>query len=121
VEIGACLCLRRAVDALGAETAAKQQGLGEVRAELERVTAELEAVRTHMDVNDPQQVARFRQMLERRDALFHRASGDSVAEAGGAVERFNQRSQEYNTRCANRPMDPGLVERAQATLACPAP
>ena len=100
---------------------AKQQALSQTRAELDRSTTDLEAARTHMDVNDPQSVARFREMLARRDALFRRASGDAVTETGAAVERYNQRSQEYNARCANHPMDPGLVERAQATLACPPP
>lgn len=118
-EIAACLCLRRATDALGSEMAAKQQGLADLRSELDRATAELEASRNGMDVNDPQAVARFRQMLDNRDALFRRASGDAVTDAGSAVERYNRTSDEYNSRCANRPMDPGLVERAQATLACP--
>jgi hypothetical protein len=99
--------------------AAKQQGLADLRSELDRATAELEASRNGMDVNDPQAVARFRQMLDNRDALFRRASGDAVTDAGSAVERYNRTSDEYNSRCANRPMDPGLVERAQATLACP--
>ena len=48
-------------------------------------------------------------------------AGDAVADVNSASERYNQRSQEYNARCANKPMDPGLVERAQANLACPAP
>ena len=46
-------------------------------------------------------------------------ASDAVTDAGSAVERYNRTSDEYNSRCANRPMDPGLVERAQATLACP--
>lgn len=120
-EIGACLCLRRTVDALGADMAAKQQALAQTRAQLDRATADLEAARSHTDVNDPGAVARFRQMLDQRDALFRRASGDAVTDARTAVERYNQRSEEYNSRCANRAMDPGLIERAQATLACPAP
>jgi len=120
-EIANCLCLRHAVDVLGGEMAAKQQALAELRAQLDRATTELEAARTHTDVNDPAAVARFREMLAQRDALFRRASGPAVSESASAVERFNQRSNEYNAQCANRPMDPGLVERAQATLACPAP
>src|SRR5207248_8717826 len=120
-EIAACLCLRRAVDAFGAEMAAKQQDLADLRAQLDRATTELETTRNRMDVNEPQAVARFRQMLDQRDALFRRASGDAVADAGSATERYNQRSQEYNARCANKPMDPGLLQRAEASLACPAP
>jgi hypothetical protein len=120
-EIATCVCLRRAVDALGAEMTAKQQGLADLRSELERATTELEATRSRMDVNDPQAGAHFREMLAHRDALFRRASGDAVTDAGSAVERYNRSSEEYNSRCANRPMNPGLLERAQANLACPAP
>src|SRR5690242_2880440 len=92
-EIAACVCLRRAVDALGAEMTAKQQALADLRAELERATAQLEAARDRMDVNDPQAGAHFREMLAHRDALFRRASGDAVTDAGGAVERFNRSSE----------------------------
>jgi multidrug resistance efflux pump len=120
-EIASCLCLRRTVDALSADMAARQQALADIRAELDRATAGLEAARNSTDVNDPAAVARFRQMLEQRDALFRRANGDAVTEAGAAVAQYNQRSEEYNARCASRPMDPGLLQRVQATLVCPGP
>lgn len=120
-EVANCLCLRRTVDALATDMAARQQGLSAVRAQLDHATTDLEAARNHVDVNDPAAVARFRQMLEQRDALFRQASGDAVHDADAAVAHYNQRSQEYNAVCATRPMDPGLVERAQANLVCPGP
>ena len=100
---------------------AKQQALSDVRARLDRATRDLDAARSGMDVNDAAAVARFREMLAGRDELFRRASGPAVGDAASAVERYNQRSDEYNSRCANRPMDPGIVAKSQATLACPTP
>jgi hypothetical protein len=120
-EIASCLCLHRAVDALGAQMSAKQQALNEVRAQLDRATHELDAARSHVDVNDPAAVAHFREMLAHHDALFERANGPAVTETDAAVARYNQRSQEYNQRCAGRPMQDDVVARVQATLACPAP
>lgn len=120
-EIASCLCMHRAVDALGADMAAKQQALSDVRAQLDRATRDLEATRSRVDVNDPAAVAHFREMLAQRDALFRRANGPAVTDAAAAVDHYNQRSNEYNSRCADRAMDPGTVDRVQATLSCPAP
>src|SRR5438105_15333405 len=71
-DIAACLCLRQAVDATGADMAAKQRARDELNAELTRVDAELQAARPRVNVNDPASVAQFRQLLERRDVVFRR-------------------------------------------------
>ena len=118
-DIASCLCLKQEVDALSAETSAKQQDYTEIQSQLDRIGAELEAERTRMDVNDPAAVARFRQLLGRRDELFHRSTGELVPAMSGTVERYNARVNEYNSRCASRPRDPRLVAQVQATLACP--
>jgi len=68
-----------------------------------------------------QSVARFRQVLEQRDAAFQRSTSLATGELNGVIERYNARVSEYNARCANRPRDPVLIERAQATLSCPPP
>jgi len=117
-DIASCLCLKQEVDALGADKSSRQRELDEIRAELERIGAQLEAERARMDVNNPESVARFRQMLGRRDELFQRSSGDVVAAVAGTTERYNARVNEYNSRCASRPRDPRLVAQVQATLSC---
>ena len=120
-ELAACVCLKQASDFLYADMDAKQRALADVRAQLDEVTSRLEAERPRIDVNNPEAVARFRQKVEQRDALFKRANGPATSEARAAVERYNARVNEFNARCANRPMDPALLSRVQPTLACPPP
>jgi len=120
-EIAACLCLRRDITALGAKMSARRQSYDEVRRELGRMDARLERERSGLDVNNPGAVAHFRQLLGERDAMFRRSTGPAAAELSSVTARYNQRSSEYNARCANRPQDSALVAQVQATLACPAP
>lgn len=120
-DIAACLCLKREVDALGADSAAKRHDYDELHAELGRIDAQLEAERSRMDVNNPESVARFRQLLGRRDELFRRSTTDVGPGAAGTVERYNSRVGEYNARCANRPRDPRLLAQVEASLVCPRP
>jgi hypothetical protein len=120
-EIAACLCLRQAVDVLGADMAAKQRDRDAVNDELSRLDAEMQSARADMNVDDPASVARFRQLLERRDAAFRRSTGLVTGDLSSATSRYNARVNEYNTRCASRPRDPGLVASVQATLSCPPP
>jgi uncharacterized protein involved in exopolysaccharide biosynthesis len=120
-EIAACLCLGQAVSALSADMAAQQQAHAAVGAELDRLDAQLQSERASMDVNNPQSVARFRQVLEQRDAAFQRSTSLVTGALNAAIERYNARVNEFNARCANRPRDPGLLQRVQATLSCPPP
>ena len=120
-DVAACLCLRQAVDVLGADMAAKQRSRDEINAELSRLDAELQRARARVDVNDPAAVARFRQLLEQRDAAFRRSTGLVTGDLSSATTRYNARVNEYNARCSNRPRDPGLVASVQATLSCPPP
>jgi hypothetical protein len=114
-----CLCLKAATDRLGAEMGTKQRALDDVRAELARVSAQLEAERARVDVNNPEAVSRFRQMLQQRDDLFRRSTGDVINDTRSSVERYNALISQYNASCANRPMDPVLMSRLQATMSCP--
>jgi hypothetical protein len=106
---------------LGADMAAKQRSRDEINGELSRLDAELQRARAGVDVNDPASVARFRQLLERRDAAFRRSTGLVTGDLSSATERYNARVNEYNLRCANRPRDPGLLASVQARLSCPPP
>jgi len=120
-EIAACLCLRQAVDTLGADMAAKQRSRDAVNDELSRLDAEMQSARAGMDVNDPVAVARFRQLLAQRDAAFRRSTGLVTGDLSSVTARYNARVNEYNARCANRPRDPGLLASVQARLVCPPP
>jgi hypothetical protein len=120
-EIGACLCLRQAVDALGAQMAGGRQSYDQTVSELSRLDAQLEQERGSIDVNNPVAVARFRQLLQQRDALYRRSSGPALSDVSQLVARYNARVNEYNARCADRPRNPVLVAGVQATLTCPPP
>ena len=93
--------------------------VGTVQDELSRLDAQLQTARSTMDVSNPQAVARFRELLERRDAVYKHSIGLVTGDIGAANQRYNTRVGEYNSRCANRPRDPGLVASIQATLSCP--
>jgi hypothetical protein len=118
-DIASCLCLKRDVDALNAESTASRREYDDLQAELGRVDAQLEAERSRMDVNNPESVSRFRQLLARRDDLFRRSTTEVAAHATSSADRYNSRVNEYNSRCANRPRDPRLLAQVEATLVCP--
>ena len=71
--------------------------------------------------NNPASVARFRQLLERRDMLFQQSKGPGFSELSAATDRYGARVQEYYASCAGRPMDPGVLAQARATGVCPPP
>lgn len=118
-EIAACLCLQQDMDALHAEMNSRQQAYVASQSELATLDAQLQSERARMDVNNPQSVAQFRQLLERRDAIFRRSSGIASGELHQATDGYNARVNEYNARCANRPRNPDLLRAVQATLVCP--
>ena len=120
-EIAACLCLKQAVDTLGAQMAGGRQSYDQTLGELSRLDAQLEQERATLNVNDPAAVARFRQLLQQRDALYRRSSGPVLTDVSQVVARYNARVNEYNARCADRPRNPALIATVQTTLTCPPP
>jgi len=122
VPVGAdCVCLRVAVDALGQDLAAKRQAYDGLQGEIGQIDSQLDAERSRMDVNNPAATAHFRQLLERRDMLYQQSKGPAFGELSAATDRYGARVQEYNARCAGRPMEPAVLAQAQATRACPPP
>jgi hypothetical protein len=120
-EIAACLCLQQAMDASRADMSGGQQAYMAAQSELAQIDAQLQGERARMDVNNPQAVAQFRQLLERRDTVFRRSTGLASGDLHNATERYNARVNEFNVRCANHPRNPDLLRAVQATLACPPP
>jgi hypothetical protein len=116
-----CACLSLAVEALGADLAAKRQNYQGMQSEIGQLDNQLQSERSRMDVNNPADVARFRQLLERRDALFRQSTGPVFNDLSQATDRYGARAQEFNARCTAQPLDPGLVAQARASRACPSP
>jgi hypothetical protein len=118
-EIAFCLCLQRAVDATGAAMTQQQGAYEASRREVADLDAQLQNARMSLNVDNPEAVARFRQVLERRDAAYRHSSGVLFTQYQNTVGLYNNRTNEYNARCANRPQNAVLVNQVQATLTCP--
>ena len=115
----ACICLKEAMQATRQTMTAKTEALDAVRRELADLDAQLAKTRPTVDPNNPQAVARYKALLERRDAVFQRATGPIVADAQGSVARFNTEVERYNEQCGNRPYYPALDAQIRANLSCP--
>jgi hypothetical protein len=89
------------------------------RREVADLDAQLQNARMSLNVDNPNAVAQFRQLLDQRDAAYRRSSGSLFDQYQGAVGLYNGRVSEYNARCADRPRNPILLNQVQATLVCP--
>jgi hypothetical protein len=118
-DIASCLCLGRTVNALNAEMAQQQAAYHANQDELARRDAQLQAARASLDVNNPQAVAQFREMLARRDSVFRHGNELAAGRLSGIVQHYNASVNEYNARCANHPRDPVMMHNVEATLVCP--
>jgi hypothetical protein len=101
-----CLCLKQTVDDANTDMQAKQSELGAAQERLADLDRQLHAARAQEDVNNPQSVAQFRQLLGQRDAAFKQSNGDLIAAAQAATAAYNQAVANYNGQCAGRPLPP---------------
>ena len=102
----ACLCLKQSVDDTHTDMQAKQSELGGAQSQLSQIDSQLAAARAQTNVNDPQSVAQFRQLLAQRDQIFRQTNGDLIAAAQAATATYNQAVINYNNQCAGRPLPP---------------
>jgi len=116
-EINACVCMQLASGTLAADKDAKSQALAAANQQLADLNAQLASARSGIDVNNPDAVARFKALLERRDAAFGQI-GPAQSAAAAAVARYNASVGEYNQRCAGRPFASDLVAQIQAHPNC---
>ena len=115
----ACLCLQHSVATLSTEMNQRTQALDAVTRQLADLDAQLSQSRANLNINDGDAVARYKALLERRDAAYRESIGPVHADATQATARYNERVNEYNARCANRPFNSALVAEIQAHLSCP--
>jgi hypothetical protein len=118
-DIAGCLCLQQAVSTLSAEMNAKNQALDTVTRQLADLDSQLARDRSAINVDNPDAVARYKALLERRDAAYRQSIGPVHADAAQATARYNARVNEYNAHCANRPFSSALVAQVQVNLVCP--
>ena len=113
----ACYCLKQAVDNTNADMAAKNTALADARAALDQLDQQLAALRAHVDVDNPQSVAQFKQLLEQRDAAAKLAGGPTLTDSQAATARYNDAVAAYNAQCAGQPLPPP----PPGPVACPGP
>jgi hypothetical protein len=102
----ACYCLKQSVDNTNADMTAKNAALADARAALDQLDQQLATLRGQVDVNNPQSVAQFKQLLEQRDAAAKRAGGDPLTDAQTATGRYNDAVAAYTAQCGGRPLPP---------------
>jgi hypothetical protein len=117
-EINACVCLQAASAALAGDKDAKSQRLAAVNQQLADLDAQLASARSQIDVNNRDSVARYKALLERRDAAYGQIS-PAQSQAAAAVARYNATVDEHNRRCAGRPFNSALVAQIAAHPNCP--
>lgn len=115
----ACLCLKQAMQTTHESMDAKNRALAEVQQRLADLDAQLARARAQVDPNNPQSVAQYKALLERRDEAFQRSTGPLVTDAQSAVAQFDATVNQYNEECANRPYYPALEAQMGANLSCP--
>ncbi len=118
-QITACLCEQQGLAALSSDMSAKTQALAAVRQHLAALDAQLSRERSALDVNNPEQEARYKALLDERDAAYRQSIGPVVTNADQATARYNAHVAQYNGQCANRQFDSVLMAQIAAHLACP--
>lgn len=118
-EIRACLCLQQEVSAFAVDMNAKKQALDTVSRQLADLDSQLARDKSTVNVNNPDDVARYKALLERRDAAYRQSIGPVHADAEQATARYNAQVSEYNAHCANRPFNSAIVAQMQVNLVCP--
>lgn len=117
--VNACLCLQQGLAALSSDMNAKTQSLAAIRQQLADLDRQLSQARPTVQVNNPDSVARYKALLEQRDATYRQSTGGVVAQADQAVARYNAHVNQYNQNCANHLFDAAMMAQMQAHLACP--
>ena len=106
-QITSCLCEQQGLATLSADMSAKTQALAAVRQQLAGLDARLEQQRSTINVNNPDQEAQYKALLDQRDAAYRQSIGPVVTAADQATARYNSLAGQYNAQCASRQFDFG--------------
>ena len=82
-EITTCLCMQQGVAALSGDMSAKTQALAAVRQHLADLDAQLAQARPNVDVNNADSVARYKALLQQRDAAYQQSLGGRIQRGTG--------------------------------------
>jgi hypothetical protein len=98
---------------------AKNQALNANTQRLSDLDSQLARERPQVNVGNPDAVARYKALLEQRDAAYRQSIGPVHTDATQATARYNARVNEYNARCANRPGIPVFSPQVPMQVTCP--
>ena len=118
-DIAACLCQDQSVTQLRAEVERQRQAYDAAKANYEGLSAQAEAQRGQVDVNNANSIAAYRQLLERRDAAEYHFKVEVAPPYAETVAGYNKAVQAYNSGCATKMYDSAVLAEVQKTLYCP--
>jgi hypothetical protein len=117
-DISLCLCLQR-------DIASRQTALTERRNTYDHLAGEIHDARVaiardrpHVDVNDADAIARFKQRLDELDAMTAEQDSVMLPAYQAAVTTYNQRVAQYTERCSGRALEAGPTAEVQSNLVC---
>ncbi|MGE0725851.1 MAG: hypothetical protein AB7O45_15860 [Alphaproteobacteria bacterium] len=118
-QIAACLCLEQSIAQNGADMGHRRQMFDQRTGELMQLDQQIQRERPQVNESDPVQVARFRDLLERRDRLAQAIDGPMIADLQASIARYNLPVEEHRIRCLGRYYDDMVMNQVRLTLACP--
>lgn len=118
-DIAACLCAGQNVTLLRDEVSRQRQAYDTAKANYDVLSAQAEAERGLVNINDENSITAYRQLLERRDAAEYHFKVEVAPPYAAIVARYNQAVQGYNADCATKMYDSVVLADVQRTLYCP--
>jgi hypothetical protein len=118
--IRGCLCQQQAVNRQSAELAQRRQTYEDRKREADALVAEAAARKSQVDINNPDAIAAYSNLLGRRDAAVHAMTDEVTPQYSSFVSSYNQRVTQYNQQCPGQSFDAAVLARVQQNLSCPA-
>jgi hypothetical protein len=119
-DVRQCLCLERGMATLNQEVAARGRTYEDGMRELQQLDADLDRRRQSLNTENAAEVDAFRQMFDRRQALFVRVNNELIGDYQATVERYNRAVAGFNQFCSGKSYYPPTVAAVQQNLSCPA-
>lgn len=119
-EVATCVCLEQIIAQRGQDMGYRRQVFDQRTGELMQLDQRIQRERPLVNESDPVQVARFRDMLERRDQLAQTLDGPAITDLQMSIARYNQPVEEHRIRCLGRFYDDAVLKQVRMNLSCPA-